>query len=556
MPSTTNISLRGRSPQGRLTRLALRGTLALALAAGGLAAVAPAAQAATTVTFSYTGGPQTFTVPDGVTSIEVDAFGAQGQAGPGETPGGAGGLGGEVKATLAVTPGQELQIIVGGTGGYGGGGPGGKGGNIFGYLDGGAGGGASDVRTGPGYGLDDRVLVAGGGGGGGNYTRVAAGAGGDGGGAAGTPGGSSSLGSNPGGGGTSSAGGSGGAGSYGADAGADGTAGTGGAGGAEVPGGPSGAGGGGGGGGWYGGGGGGGGEYAGAPIYARSSAGGGGGSGHGPAGTVFQTGVRSGNGLITITYTPPGADLAVTVTDSADPVTPGTPVTYSVTVTNNGPRSATGVSAVTTLSGVARTIGSATPSQGSCAIAAPTVTCPLGTLAAGASATIAITVTPTAVGTLTATTNVSGTEPDTDPANNSDAGNTTVAAADIDVNLGTQPHLGILVPYLQYTLTADNTGPSPLASATLTATLPTGASATNLSTGCTSAGTTVTCTYGAIASGASVDKTFRIPLSLLSLGQVTVTGVRTTSAPADPNPANDSASATCTVISVVLVTCP
>lgn len=46
-----------------------------------------------------------------------------------------------------------------------------------------------------------------------------------------------------------------------------------------------------GGGGWYGGGGG------------LNSAGGGGGSGHGPLGTVFETGVRSGDGLVTITYT-------------------------------------------------------------------------------------------------------------------------------------------------------------------------------------------------------------------------------------------------------------
>src|SRR5205814_1086653 len=49
--------------------------------------------------------------------------------------------------------------------------------------------------------------------------------------------------------------------------------------------------GGGGGGGWYGGGGG------------LNGGGGGGGSGHGPLGTVFETGARSGNGLVTVTYT-------------------------------------------------------------------------------------------------------------------------------------------------------------------------------------------------------------------------------------------------------------
>jgi hypothetical protein len=33
--------------------------------------------------------------------------------------------------------------------------------------------------------------------------------------------------------------------------------------------------------------------------------GGGGGSGYGPDGTTFQTGVRTGNGLVTVTYKPP-----------------------------------------------------------------------------------------------------------------------------------------------------------------------------------------------------------------------------------------------------------
>ncbi|MFD8359761.1 hypothetical protein ACFV25_24875, partial [Streptomyces sp. NPDC059715] len=128
--------------------------------------------------------------------------------------------------------------------------------------------------------------------------------------------------------------------------------------------------------------------------------------------------------------------------------------------------------------------------------------------------------------------------------------------SDIDVDLTAQPHLGILTPYLSYTLTARNTGPGALTSATLTATLPAGASATNLAPGCTSATNTVTCTYGPIAAGASASKTFRIPLSLLKIGPVAVTGVRTASAPVDPNPANDSAAITCTALSIVLVSCP
>ncbi|WP_019632136.1 DUF11 domain-containing protein [Actinomadura atramentaria] len=128
--------------------------------------------------------------------------------------------------------------------------------------------------------------------------------------------------------------------------------------------------------------------------------------------------------------------------------------------------------------------------------------------------------------------------------------------ADIDVDLAAAPRLGILVPNLHYTLTARNTGPGDATSATLTAALPPGAVATGLSSGCTTGGGTVTCAYGPIAHGAAVDRTFRVPLSLLSLGRVTVTAARTASAPTDPNAANDTASASCTVISIVLANCP
>jgi hypothetical protein len=129
-------------------------------------------------------------------------------------------------------------------------------------------------------------------------------------------------------------------------------------------------------------------------------------------------------------------------------------------------------------------------------------------------------------------------------------------AADLAVGVAAQPHLGILVPYLAYTLSAHNAGPNAVTSATVTAALPPGASATDLSSGCTTTTGTVTCTYGAIANGASTAKSFHVPLHLLSLGHVTVTGARTASTPTDPDPANDTASATCTVISFILATCP
>jgi hypothetical protein len=59
---------------------------------------------------------QRFTVPDGVTSITIDAFGAEGGAGQ---DGAYGGAGGKASATIVVTPGEVLHVNVGGRPGAG-----------------------------------------------------------------------------------------------------------------------------------------------------------------------------------------------------------------------------------------------------------------------------------------------------------------------------------------------------------------------------------------------------------------------------------------------------
>jgi len=146
--------------------------MSLSLSALPAAAAPPAA---TTVSFSYTGAEQTWTVPANARAVMVEAWGAQG----GSSHKGLGGRGGYAKATVAVTPGEILRVYVGGQGSYytssaaadalvGGGWNGGghtRNGTSI-YNTGGGGGGASDVRQG-GTGLTDRKVVASGGGGGG-----------------------------------------------------------------------------------------------------------------------------------------------------------------------------------------------------------------------------------------------------------------------------------------------------------------------------------------------------------------------------------------------------
>ncbi|MFK7784356.1 MAG: glycine-rich protein [Crocinitomicaceae bacterium] len=115
-------------------------------------------------TFTYTGAQQTFIVPAGVTSISVDAFGAQGGA---NNPATNVNYGGRVQSDIAVTPGATIYVYVGGqanglAGGFNGGGSGEGGGQ--------GGGGASDIRIG-GTTYNERVIVAGGAGGGGFWSN-------------------------------------------------------------------------------------------------------------------------------------------------------------------------------------------------------------------------------------------------------------------------------------------------------------------------------------------------------------------------------------------------
>jgi len=128
-----------------------------------------------TTTFNFTGSVQTYTVPSGVTSLLIDMQGAKGGDNnnwPSGTYPSQGGNGGRVQAVLAVTPGQVLNIFVGGQGAVGttsadpagGFNGGGAGGTDFSSYAGGGGGGATDIRIGS-TDLSSIVLVAGGGGG-------------------------------------------------------------------------------------------------------------------------------------------------------------------------------------------------------------------------------------------------------------------------------------------------------------------------------------------------------------------------------------------------------
>ncbi|HPS31201.1 MAG TPA: MBG domain-containing protein, partial [bacterium] len=284
-------------------------------------------------TFNYTGAVQTWTVPAGITSIEIEAWGAQG--GGGSSGFGTGGNGGYAKGTVSVTSGQVIYIYVGQQGfqsynqiAFNGGGSG----SIVSWDaaagDGYTGGGASHVakRTGTlqnlsSYISDIIVVAAGGGGAGGasgSWNSPANG--GNGGGTTGTDGATVDVVRTGGGGGSQAAGGS----SVDANSasgfgiGASGSLSTDDA----IQGG-------GGGGGYYGGG-----------AGSHSGGGGGGGSSYigGVTGGTTTAGLRIGNGQVKITY---ASSTTTYCSSSRIAVSVGTasisnPTANDVTVTYDG----------------------------------------------------------------------------------------------------------------------------------------------------------------------------------------------------------------------------
>lgn len=258
-------------------------------------------------TFEFTGSTQVFVVPAGVTTVTIEARGAQGGFGAANPAVNDVQRGGVAIGTFSVTPGETLTVIVGGhggtadssgvgaAGGFNGGAPGGSG-----LWAGGGGGGASDVRRG-GVSLAHRIVIAGGGGGGGGLAAASATTpiGGSGGGESGS-GGHDILRGYGGAGGSQLAGGQGG--NSGANRGPSGISGTSGSGGAGGGGAGTSGGAGGGGGGFFGGGGG---EGSLPNVFNLPAGGGGGGSGYvslAASNPRQFVGVQAGHGVIVITW--------------------------------------------------------------------------------------------------------------------------------------------------------------------------------------------------------------------------------------------------------------
>jgi uncharacterized repeat protein (TIGR01451 family) len=131
---------------------------------------------------------------------------------------------------------------------------------------------------------------------------------------------------------------------------------------------------------------------------------------------------------LAVLYTRNAADLEITKEAGVETAEVGDEITYTLTVTNNGPDTANFVEVTDELPEGTEFV-SATPSQGDCAEAAGVVTCELGDIALDATATVDLVVKVTAEGTIENTASVASEETDVTPAND-----TSVAAVAVGPN--------------------------------------------------------------------------------------------------------------------------
>ncbi len=157
------------------------------------------------------------------------------------------------------------------------------------------------------------------------------------------------------------------------------------------------------------------------------------------------------------------ADLTIDVSGTSEQVTTGTPLTYTLTITNVGPLAATAVT-VTDLLPVGVLYGGVSGAGWMCGRATDLVTCTLATLDVGTAPGIALVITPVVSGTLTTTVSVSALTPDLSPANNTRILQTSVVSptpplADLAITLAAAPDPVSAGETLTYTVTVTNAGP-------------------------------------------------------------------------------------------------
>lgn len=248
------------------------------------------------------------------------------------------------------------------------------------------------------------------------------------------------------------------------------------------------------------------------------------------------------------------ADLSLTMSDSDDPISVGDNLVYNLTVTNNGPHQATGVSLNDTLPSHIKLI-SLSPSQGSC-LPTPTqeqINCSLGTLNNGASVTLNVVVSPIDIGELTNKVTVSANQYDPSSPNTATESTQVVAEADLWLSMIVTPEPARIETALTYEIAITNNGPDEAQNISVTDEIPgkvayVSAQVSTETTPCLydEGKRTVTCSIERIAAGANSLMTLVV---MPNSAGVTLTNTATVTASAfDSNLPNNTVTKTTEVV--------
>ncbi len=280
--------------------------------------------------------------------------------------------------------------------------------------------------------------------------------------------------------------------------------------------------------------------------------------------SVTATNVVNTSTTTTVTLVTMVCDLTVTNSGTPNPVTQGSTITYTQTVTNHGPSNCvtakfneanpnnttfTSVAVVTTGGGT-----------WTCPNAAP-VACTNPSVPPGSTATITAVykvTTPTPAGTIiTDTATAASATKDSNPSDNSVTVNIAVTVAgDADLSMANSasPSPVTAGSNITYTQTVKNLGPASAGSATagtitVTEALPTGTTGVSLTgpAGWTCTLATLICSNNAgnaLTSGSSLTFTFVVTVGAPATGSISDTVSVADTTPTDPNPGNNSATAT------------
>ncbi len=259
------------------------------------------------------------------------------------------------------------------------------------------------------------------------------------------------------------------------------------------------------------------------------------------------------------------ADLAVSASGTPNPVTQGNNISYTQSVTNNGPATETNATFTDTIPTNTTLVSFTPPANWTCNTIAVggtgTFTCTLNTgqtITSGSSVNFPLVVkvnAGTTSGSITNTPSVASTVGDPNSANNSTTVTTIVASptqADVSIVKTAAPEPVNQGTNLTYSLTVTNGGPAVAQGIAVTDVIPAqvtySSSFTSQGTcNYTAATTTLNCSLGSLSVGSSALITINVTANTFSSSSLSTNTATVTSTTSDPNSANNTSTATSTI---------